>query len=142
MRGSLCARLGTLKDVKASIPVRRSDLATPSIPHQSTTTLPAFPCALATRRITSGRMFYRVDYRLALILAGAISAVLVARRSGRLEPSSLARGYFVVGAAITATAVAPQSTLQPRALSSATSAASCASLSVPSPAKRTLPSGP
>lgn len=40
-------------------------------------------------------MFYRVDYVVAVILAGLIVGALLSRRTSRIEPSRVARGYFV-----------------------------------------------
>ncbi len=41
-------------------------------------------------------MIYRVDYVLAVIFAGMLVGALLSRRTSRIEPRQLARGYFVV----------------------------------------------
>jgi hypothetical protein len=55
----------------------------------------------ASRRKTKP-MFYRVDYNVALVLAGAIAAALASRRLAALAPERLARGYLALTAAIVA----------------------------------------
>jgi uncharacterized membrane protein YphA (DoxX/SURF4 family) len=44
-------------------------------------------------------MIYRVDYVLAVILAGAIVGALLARRASHIEAARLARGYYILIAA-------------------------------------------
>ena len=41
-------------------------------------------------------MIYRIDYVLAVILAGAIAGALVGRRTSRIEATGLARGYYTL----------------------------------------------
>jgi len=50
-------------------------------------------------------MFYRVYYVLALVLAGAIAAVLSGRRLAAVDARRLARGYLVATAVVVATRV-------------------------------------
>jgi len=51
-------------------------------------------------------MFYRVDYRVALVVAGALATVMLARRAARVDPQRLVRGYLVVTAIAGAVPVA------------------------------------
>jgi uncharacterized membrane protein YphA (DoxX/SURF4 family) len=51
-------------------------------------------------------VYYRVDYTLALLAAGALLALLTARRLERLDLRRVARGYLIASATITAIGVA------------------------------------
>lgn len=68
----------------------------------ATAPLSARPVARRTWRPHDRGMYYRVDYNVALLLAGAIAAALASRRVAAVSPRRLARGYLAIIAAIVA----------------------------------------